>query len=205
MLEITLDSLSRSFADRPVLTGISAEIQAGERLLVRGPNASGKTTLLKIIAGILSPTEGSVKVREGLQERDPGWQRRWTGYVAPDLALYEEFSAIENLTFFARVRGLSRDPDRDLALLGRLGLGKRADDALGTLSTGLRQRAKLAFAVQADPRILLLDEPGSNLDQAGRDLVEETVTTFSNQETIVIIASNDPSEFGLGTRTFELA
>jgi heme exporter protein A len=204
MLQITLDSLGRSFAERQVFGGITTSIDGGERLLVRGPNGSGKTTLLKILAGVLRPTDGSFAVREGNTTRDSGWKRRWTGYVAPDLVLYEEFTAIENLGFFARLRGLGENPARDGALLTRLGLGDRAHEPLGTLSTGLRQRAKLAFALQGSPRVLLLDEPGSNLDRAGRELVAATVEAFSNEDAIVILATNDPAEFELGTRTLEL-
>jgi ABC-type multidrug transport system ATPase subunit len=205
MLQIIAEKLSRSFDTRPVLRGLDATIQAGERVVVRGPNGSGKTTLLKIVAGVLSPSGGRLRVQEGEGEWDMGRRRRDTGYVAPDLVLYEEFSALENLSFFGRVRGLPPDPSRDIALLDRLGLGKRLHDGLGTLSTGLRQRAKLAFALQISPRILLLDEPGSNLDQTGRDLVAGVVREFGSEDRIVVIATNDPLEFGLGTRTLELA
>jgi ABC-type multidrug transport system ATPase subunit len=204
MLQITLDRLGRSFADRRVFSGLTSSVAAGERLVVRGPNGSGKTTLLKILAGVLRPTDGSFAVLEDDVARDTGWLRRWTGYVAPDLVLYEEFTAAENLDFFARLRGLGRDPVRDEALLGRLGLAERAHEPLGTLSTGLRQRAKLAFALQGSPRVLLLDEPGSNLDHAGRELVADTVERFSTGDSVLILATNDPAEFGLGTRTLEL-
>jgi len=205
MLEIVAEKLSRSFDDRPVLRGLDATLRAGERVLVRGPNGSGKTTLLKILAGVLSPSSGRLRVGEGGREWDAGYRRRATGYLAPDLVLYEEFSALENLGFFAKVRGLPADRARDAGLLDRLGLGTRLHDSLGTLSTGLRQRAKLAYALQASPRILLLDEPGSNLDQVGRDLVAAAVAEYGTEDRLVVIATNDPLEFGLGTRTLELA
>lgn len=205
MLEIHLEDLSRSFGERQVLRGISTVIRGGERLLVRGPNGSGKTTLLKVLAGLLGPTGGGFRVLDGGDARDDAWRRRWTGYVSPDLVLYDEFSPLENLAFFSRVRALDPEPTRDRALLERVGLGDRFHQPVGTLSTGLRQRAKLAFALQGSPRVLLLDEPGANLDQPGRTFVADTVTSFSGPETIVIVATNDPAEFGLGTRTLELA
>jgi ABC-type multidrug transport system ATPase subunit len=204
MLKLTLDHLSRDFEERKVLKDLCATFEGGVRLLVRGRNGSGKTTLLKIVAGVLAPSGGKVEVEDGGEARDAAWRRRWTGYLAPDLVLYEEFSAMENLDFFARVRGLTPDPARDRDLLTRMGLGRRTEDPLGTLSTGLRQRAKLAFALQAEPRILLMDEPGSNLDQVGRDLVHETVDAFAGPDRIVVVATNDPAEFDLGTRTLEL-
>ncbi len=204
MLKLTLNHLSRSFEERQVIKDLSTVFQGGERLLVRGPNGCGKTTLLKILAGVLAPSDGEVQVEDEGEVKGAPWRRRWTGYLAPDLVLYEEFSAMENLDFFARVRGLTPDPARDRHLLDRLGLGRRTEDPLGTLSTGLRQRVKLAFALQAEPRILLMDEPGSNLDQVGRDLVRDTVDTFAGPDRIVVVATNDPAEFDLGTRTLEL-
>ena len=205
MIEIQLEDLNRSFGDRKVLNGITASLASGDRLLVRGPNGSGKSTLLRILAGLLASTGGRVRWLENGEERDQAWRRRATGYLAPDLVLYEEFSPLENLDFFARVRGLPVDHRRDGGLLERLGLQGRLDDPLGTFSTGMRQRAKLAFALQAAPRILLLDEPGSNLDDAGRALVARTVGEFGDGEGIVIVATNDPAEFALGNRTLELA
>jgi ABC-type multidrug transport system ATPase subunit len=205
MLTIRLDRLSRSFGDRRVLESLTDTFRGGERVLVRGPNGSGKSTLLRVLAGVLSPSGGSIQVREGESLRDAAWRRRWTGYTAPDLHLYDEFSALENLAFFGMARGLPREPGRDEGLLARLGLGNRRHDPLGTLSTGLRARAKLAFALQGRPRILLLDEPGSNLDAAGRKVVEEAVASSAGEEHLVVLASNDPAEFALGTRTLELA
>ena len=141
MLEITLKGLSRSFAERRVWKGLEGSFQAGERVVVRGPNGSGKTTLLKVLAGVLNPTEGEVIIREDGEVRDETWRRRWVGYIGPDLFLYEELSAEENLDFFARVRGMPRDPARDRGVIREVGLEKRSDEPVGTLSTGMRQRA----------------------------------------------------------------
>ncbi len=205
MIEVRLQGIERSFGERRVLKGIDLSLSGGDRLLVRGPNGSGKSTCLKILAGLLGPTGGKLTVTEDGAEVDGARRRRLTGYLAPDLVLYEEFSPMENLTFFARVRGMAPDPERDASLLARLGLGKRLHDPIGTLSTGMRQRAKLAFALQAGPRLLLLDEPGSNLDAPGRGLVAGAVDEFSARGGIVVVASNDPAEFSMGNRTLELA
>jgi heme exporter protein A len=206
MVAIQVEKLSKAFSNRSVLRGLSMTIEGGERLVVRGPNGSGKSTFLRILAGLLTPSAGTVRVitPEGAVG-DWDWRRRWTGYLSPDLTLYDEFSALENLEFFARARGLGRNGERDRDLLGILGLGDRLHDPLGTLSTGLRQRSKLAFALQGEPRILLLDEPGSNLDRLGRDLIARTVAEYGGRGSAVLIATNDPLEFELGTRTLELA
>ena len=206
MVSIQVDKLSKAFSNRSVLRGLSVTIQGGERLVVRGPNGSGKSTFLRILAGLLTPSMGTIRVTtpDGtLRETD--WRRRWTGYLSPDLNLYDEFSALENLDFFGRARGLGRNHERDTGILSGVGLGDRLHDPLGTLSTGLRQRAKLAFALQGEPRILLLDEPGSNLDQVGRNLIARTVAEYGEKGSAVLIATNDPLEFELGTRTLDLA
>lgn len=204
MLEIKLENLTRSFAERSVLKDLNATIRSGERCVVRGPNGSGKTTLLKILAGVLTPSEGRIRVTEDDAERDALWLRRWTGFLGPDLYLYDELSTAENLAFFAQVRGLPRDPDREKGLLEQVRLDQRADDPIRTLSTGLRQRAKLAFAIQAQPRILLLDEPSSNLDPEGRQLVKSVVDAVADTDRVVFIATNDPEEREWGTTRLDV-
>ena len=135
---------------------------------------------------------------------DDAGRRAVTGYLAPDLVLYDELTALENLDFFAGVRGLPTG-EASRELLARVGLGERADDPVGTFSTGLRQRAKFAFALQNDPAVLLLDEPSSNLDDAGRAVVAAAVEHVHGRGGIVVLASNDPAEFAYGTRDLELA
>ena len=206
MVAIQVEKLSKAFSNRSVLRGLSIRIEGGERIVVRGPNGSGKSTFLRILAGLLTPSAGTIRVStpDGTV-READWCRRWTGYLSPDLNLYDEFSALENLEFFARARGLGRNRERDVANLASVGLGDRLHDPLGTLSTGLRQRAKLAFALQGQPKILLLDEPGSNLDQLGRELIARTVAEYGDRASAVLIATNDPLEFDLGSRTLDLA
>jgi heme exporter protein A len=205
MIEVKLDGVGRDFGERRVLNDLSRSFRPGDRVVVRGPNGTGKSTLLKILAGLLEPTRGKVVLTEDGEDRDDGFRRSVTGYLAPDLALYDEFSALENLDFFGRTRGIGRDEARDLALLERVGLKGREHDPLKALSTGLRQRSKLAYTLQANPRILLLDEPSSNLDEKGRKLMESIVMEAADRDTIVIVASNDPAEFAWGKEILDLA
>jgi len=203
MAEILLKSLGRVFGERRVFADVDLTVEAGERLLIRGPNGSGKSTLVKIMAGLLEPTEGRVLYRTEGGEKPPEEVRSEIGYLAPDLVLYEELTPMENLDFFARLRGLPTGR-ANLELLDRVGLKDRAEDPVGTFSTGLKQRAKMAFALQNRPRFLFLDEPGSNLDDLGRDLVRRMVEDHRDPDAVVVIASNDPEEFRYGTRTYEL-
>lgn len=202
MLQITLNQVSHTYSERKVFDGINLSLESGARLLVRGPNGSGKTTLLKILAGLLTPSSGTLEIKENGEVGDAAWGRRWTGYLSPELTLYDELSSLENLEFFARMRGLPGDA-APRNLLERVGLGGRMRDPIGTLSTGLRQRAKLAFALQPEPKLLLLDEPGSNLDADGRSRLD-TVLEAADSQSIVVMATNEGGEPAWGTDTLAL-
>lgn len=168
----------RRFGRLAVLRGVSGSVAAGQVLVVTGPNGSGKSTLLRCLAGLLAPDAGEVDYRlDGGPALSAEERRLRVGYVAPDLALYEELSALENLHFFARLRRV--DPARGAALLERLSLppGRSA----GALSSGMRQKLRWAWALLHRPRLLLLDEPFQNLDAAGeavvRQMLEEHLET----------------------------
>lgn len=182
--------LRRRFGRLRVLTGVSGEVAPGEALLVSGPNGSGKSTLLRILAGLLAQEGGTVELRRdgrllGLPER-----RRALGYVAPDLALYEELTALENLEFFARLRGVPADRGREL--LDRVGLPH--DRATGALSSGMRQRLRWAWALLARPRLLLLDEPFQNFDRAGIEQGTELLEDHLAGGGLAVVANPGPLE-----------
>lgn len=171
----------RRFGRLTVLRGVSGQVGAGRVMLVTGANGSGKSTLLRCLAGLLAPDAGEIAFREGPGEAggddapgsgpvlDAAQRRRRVGYVAPDLALYEELTTEENLAFFSRLRGVpgERGPD----LLRRLDLP--LDRPAGALSSGMRQKLRWAWALLHRPRMLLLDEPFQNLDSKGEGVVRD--------------------------------
>lgn len=169
--------IRRGFGRVKVLNGISGAVEAGELLLVSGANGSGKSTLLRCLAGLLGPEKGSIEYREGETSYETAERRQRVGYVAPDLAFYEELTTYENLLFFARLRGVPAA--RASELLERVGLP--FDRMAGALSSGMRQRLRWAFALLGSPRLLLLDEPFQNFDAPGealaQQLLEEHLTT----------------------------
>ncbi|MGH7858486.1 MAG: ABC transporter ATP-binding protein, partial [Candidatus Binatia bacterium] len=112
--------LARRFGAVRVFSGLSATVAGGDVLAVRGENGSGKSTLLRCLAGLLRPERGSIAAREAGRELDAARRRARVGYLAPDVAFYDELSANENLDFFARLRGISSDAGK--ALASRLGL-----------------------------------------------------------------------------------
>ncbi len=179
--DLRFHGVHRRFGRLTVLRGVSGQVGAGRVMLVTGANGSGKSTLLRCLAGLLVPDSGEIAYREGRGEADgdgtpgsgpvldAGERRRRVGYVAPDLALYEELTTEENLAFFSRLRGVpaGRGPD----LLRRLDLP--LDRPAGALSSGMRQKLRWAWALLHRPRMLLLDEPFQNLDSKGEGVVRD--------------------------------
>jgi ABC-type multidrug transport system ATPase subunit len=171
--DLRFTDVARRYGRLTVLTGVSGQVGAGEVLLVTGPNGSGKSTLLRCLAGLLAPDAGTIEYREedgqenGPAPLDAAGRRRAIGYVAPDLAFYEELTTAENLAFFARLRGVPAE--RGAGLLDRLALPH--DRAAGALSSGMRQKLRWCWSLLHRPRLLLLDEPFQNLDAGGEAAV----------------------------------
>lgn len=190
------------FGPRRLFAGLTVEVGPGVPLAVVGPNGSGKSTLLRLFAGLAAPTDGAVRLEAGGRAVPPEEHPRTVGLVAPALQLYEPLSARENLAFLASARRLPGAAARVAETLARVGLADRADDAVGTFSTGMRQRLRIASALLHDPPVLLLDEPGATLDAAGRALVDSVLETRGK---VVVLATNDPAEAARCRRRVELA
>lgn len=202
-LSIRLDNVGHHFGARRVFRGIDLEVQAGQVGIVTGPNGSGKSTLLRIVAGLLAASEGTVTVTVDGQAQSPTARRSTLGYVSPDLTLYRELTAAENLTFFAQLRGITLTRDDLIERLTQVGLRGRGRDLVGTYSSGMRQRLKYAFALLANPPILLLDEPTANLDVQGMEIVEAIVARQRQRPGggLTLVATNEPRELEWGDKT----
>ena len=192
-IRLKVSGLKRVFNRRTVFSGVEFEMEERDSLAVTGRNGSGKSTLLKIIAGVLAPTRGSIDFSLDSEAITSDWRYRYIGFVAPYLQLYDEFSAVENLDFFQKARGL-RNGRPHGELLERFGLGERKNDPLRTYSSGMKQRVKYAFALLHDPPVLLLDEPTSNLDSAGIEIVYGIIEE-QKKGGIVIVATNNAEDF----------
>ena len=202
---VEFNDVSKRFGGRTVFAGLSGVLRPGRVTVVTGHNGSGKSTLLNILAGVLRPSSGRVRYRDGDDELARNHWFARLGVAAPDMAVYEELSALENLAFFARLRRLDIGHDDIETVLLRLGLDRRDQRRrVGTYSSGMKQRVKLAQAVVHRPGVLLLDEPSSNLDVAGHDVVAELVATF-REHAAVAVATNDPREMAWADDRVELA
>jgi heme exporter protein A len=192
---IELRGLRRVYGDRAALDGVDVSLARGETLLVLGPNGAGKTTLLRILATLLRPSGGEVRV---LGARLPGeaWKARGRiGFLGHEPLLYRDLSGRENLRFQARLHGMrgAAAEARIGELLAALAIERRADDRAAELSAGMRQRLALCRCLLHDPELLLLDEPESNLDAEGRELARGLIGPVSGRTRVV--ASHDPEHF----------
>lgn len=171
---------------------------------VTGPNGSGKSTLLRIIAGLLRPSGGRVSLELGGRPLDRDARRAAIGLASPELMFYDEFSVAENLVFAGEARGMSDPAGAARRALEAVGLAVRADDRVTALSSGMKQRLRLAFALMHEPAVLLLDEPGSHMDEAGRTVVAE-IAARHGRAGLVVIATNDERERNLAGQQVELS
>ncbi|HEY0972719.1 MAG TPA: heme ABC exporter ATP-binding protein CcmA [Gemmatimonadales bacterium] len=158
--------LARAYGRRRALDGVSFSLAHGECLALFGPNGAGKTTLLRVLAGLLRPTRGVARV-DGVEVRGDATARARVGLISHQSLLYAPLTARENVAFSARLYGVP-DPDAAAeAALAMLRMRERADQPVRALSRGLQQRVSIARAIVHDPRVVLLDEPYTGLDEAG--------------------------------------
>ena len=188
---LAVEDVSRHFGRRRALSHITFQAARGTIVGLLGPNGAGKSTMLAILATLLRPTSGLVRygVHAGA-DHGPAL-RAAIGVLGHDLFLYPELSARENLRFFAALSG-SRQADRDaLAALDRAGLGDRADDPVGSFSRGMRQRVALERALIHRPRLALLDEPFTGLDDASTAALVARLRALRDEGAIVLLATHD--------------
>ena len=157
---VVLDGLVKQFGRFAALRGISAEFPAGKLYAILGDNGAGKTTLLRIVAGLARPTRGTVSILGTHNVRTVGGQ---IGYMAHPSLLYDEFTGMENLRYFGRLYGIE-DDERCAGAIRKVNLDPSLARPVGQYSQGMRQRMSLARALLNDPKMLLLDEPFSNVD-----------------------------------------
>ena len=188
---LCVTDVARHYGRRKALSQISFTCEPGEIVGLLGPNGAGKSTLLNILATLLSPSAG--RVQYGDQSSDAGGAalRAQIGMLGHDLFLYPELTARENLTFFARLYGLTAVPAVVAAALERAGLPDRGDDLVSGFSRGMRQRVALERALLHEPRLILLDEPFTGLDQASTAALVDRLQERQRAGCLIVLATHD--------------
>jgi ABC-2 type transport system ATP-binding protein len=180
---VAVRGLTKRFGTRAALQSVSFQLSPGELVGIVGPNGAGKTTLLSILAGVLAPDEGELTI----SGRDAGW-------VPQQPALYSKLSVAENLRLFARLEKVPDVKEAVQRMLAQTRLAGRADDEVGTLSGGNRQRVNIAVGLLADPRMLLLDEPSTALDPRHRERVWEFIGERAEAGTTILFSTHNVGE-----------
>jgi len=188
---IAVEGLVKGFGLYPVLRGISFRVERGSITALLGPNGSGKTTLLRILAAMSRPTSGSVSIGGWQLPAEAARVRAQLGVVAHLPLLYDDLTAVENLTFFAQLYGIERPAERISTVLERVGLTKRFRDPVRTYSRGMQQRLAIARAMLHDPAVMLLDEPYTGLDVSGVTLLDGFLSEWKAAGHTVIMATHD--------------
>ena len=203
--ELRLQALQLSYdAMTPVFAPVTEYIRRGEVVAVTGNNGAGKSTLLAGVCGLIQPFGGRVDVVRDGGETEIGFNRAHCGYASPAMSLYDELTAWEQVEFDAKVRDCVSLLPHAAESFGLFGLQARRDSFIGDFSTGMKQRLKLILATYFEPDVLLLDEPSSNLDDEGFEVMARHIRWAADRGCIVLVATNDERDRALCGREFRL-
>jgi ABC-type multidrug transport system ATPase subunit len=180
---LTATGLGKRYGEKRVLRGIDLDLPRGGFLIVTGPNGVGKTTLLRICAGLAQPTEGTI---ERVVERGA------VGYLGHEPLVYRELTALENLELYGRLYRVPERRERIGMLLERFGLWESRRDRVASYSRGMAQRLALCRVLLHEPALLVLDEPYSALDEAGAELLDAQLAELRAERTF-LLATHDPA------------
>jgi len=183
--------VARHYGRRKALSQISFTCEPGEIVGLLGPNGAGKSTLLNILATVLSPSVGRVQYGDHTGTDAGASVRAQIGMLGHDLFLYPELTARENLTFFAHLYGLKEVAETVNAALDSANLIARADDYVSGFSRGMRQRVALERALLHGPRLILLDEPFTGLDQASTAALVARLRERQRAGCMIVLATHD--------------
>ncbi len=189
---VHLRGLGRDYGDLPALRDLDLDLPAGSSLAVLGPNGSGKSTLLRILATLLRPTRGEVTILGNEIPKESWKLRGLIGYLGHEPLLYQDLTGRENLELHGKLHGLkTEEANRRIGVgLELMQMGRRAERRVSEYSAGMRQRIAICRAVLHRPKLLLLDEPDSNLDPEGRELARKLIGPGEGRTRVLV--SHEP-------------
>ena len=192
--DIKADRLKKSYGNFEALRGIDLHVKRGEFFTLFGPNGAGKTTLIKLLATLTDPTSGNLSVCGFDAKKEVNNIRSVIGVISHDPYLYDNLSALENIKFFGALYGLDDIENRARSVIKQVGLEKRMNDIVRTFSRGMKQRLSVARAIVHDPKILLLDEPYTGLDQHGSQIFGEMLSDLKSHRRTILMTTHSIDE-----------
>lgn len=194
MNAIELHNITRRFGHLTALRDVSLTIPEGQTFALFGPNGAGKSTLLRIIATLGRPSSGTVHIRNIDVRESPEQVRAHIGLISHQTLLYDDLTARENLTFYAKMYGLKNRTQSVDEALDAVGLLDRHQDHVRGFSRGMKQRLTIARATLHQPEILLLDEPFTGLDTAARTLLANMICNLRDKGRTILLVTHDLSQ-----------
>lgn len=201
-MDLSIQKLSKAFNQRSVFHELTFNVPSGAKMAISGPNGSGKSTLLKILSGAMLPTSGRIEYTWHTSIVPEDIVYRYVHFVAPYNSVIEELSLLELFEMHQRL-GLLKSFNHYKDWLSRLNYPFDTDRQIKTYSSGMKQRIKLGLALLDDRPLILLDEPGSNLDTQGKTWFYSLVKELKPEQTL-IIASNEDAEIKLCTSVIQV-
>lgn len=191
-IAIQVENLHKTFGDVKAVQGVSFKVQPGEIFGLLGPNGAGKTTTIAMLSVLLRPNEGDAWVMGHSIRRDPQAVKSVLGVVPQEIALYEDLSARENLTFWGKMYGLRGATLRQRVneVLELIGLSDRANGRVDTFSGGMKRRVNIGVALLHKPQIIYMDEPTVGIDPQSRRNILDSVVTLKNQGMTVLYTTH---------------
>ena len=189
MMNIKISHVSKTIKNNPVIKDISMELQSGAVYGFKGINGSGKTMLMRLISGLIRPSQGEISMNGKILGKDISFQNS-IGVFLENPAFLDAYSGFNNLKLLASIKSVASDEDIRNTLL-RVGLDPNSDKKYKKYSLGMKQRLGIAAAIMEKPEIVILDEPTNSLDEDGVDLVKHIVRNEKERGALVVVSCHD--------------
>jgi heme exporter protein A len=201
---IEVKNLTKRFGPKVVLRGINFHVDEGEFVAFLGPNGTGKTTFLRILASLSRPLNGTVAVAGYVLPGQAAEIRKRIGFVTHYPLLYGDLTAEENLKFFSRLYSIPSMDDRVNNVLSLVGLDRRKRDLVRTFSRGMQQRLAIGRSVLHDPEVILFDEPYTGLDQEACTMLDQVLQEVASRGRTIVMTSHDLSRVSQLASRFDI-
>ncbi|MDX1685579.1 MAG: ABC transporter ATP-binding protein [Saprospiraceae bacterium] len=202
-MDLVLDNISKLYSDKWIFRGLNYKIDSGQKIAIRGHNGSGKTTLLSIISGLTLPSKGTITYWNNDQIINKDSAPLKMSFAAPYMSIFEELTGPEYVKHIKKFRPLRENTTtRDVLEIANLWIDR--NKSIGQYSTGMVQRLRLIMAFMMKSEIIILDEPGSNLDSKSKSWFKELIRELRDDRTL-IIASNDASDLNSCDSSIDLS
>ncbi|MDN3016551.1 ABC transporter ATP-binding protein [Paenibacillus sp. BSR1-1] len=188
---IDIKNLTKQANNKKILRGVDLQVKKGETVAILGPNGAGKSTLLKVLATLIKPTSGIVRINGLDLKKNHIEIKKILGYLPHSSLLYDHYSPLENLVFFGNVYGVRDVEQRAMKLVKDVGLSFFLNEPVKNFSRGMIQRIAIARAIVHDPEVLLLDEPHTGLDQGAISILNNVILSMKEKGSTTLMVTHD--------------